>query len=63
MRDNDFKTAARRFEKGLAWHGDVCQAAGLYLDAASKLGRGVALNRAALRNVHARNAKCPVPEM
>jgi tetratricopeptide (TPR) repeat protein len=63
IRDKDFKTAARRLEKGLAWHGDACRAAGLYLDAVNNVGRGVTLNKAALRNLHARNAKCPVPEM
>jgi len=63
MRDKDFKTAARRLEKALSWQGDACQAAGLYLDAVNNAGRGVTLNKAALRNLHARNAKCPVPEM
>ena len=63
MRDKDFKTAARRLEKALSWHGDACQAAGLYLDAVNSVGRGVTVNKAALRAVHVRNAKCPVPEM
>jgi Flp pilus assembly protein TadD len=63
IRDKDFRTAARRLEKSLSWHGDACQAAGLYLDAVNNVGRSVTLNKAALRNLHARNAKCPVPEM
>jgi tetratricopeptide (TPR) repeat protein len=63
MRDKDFKTAARRLEKALSLQGDACQAAGLYLDAVNNAGRGVTLNKAALRNLHARNAKCPLPEM
>jgi tetratricopeptide (TPR) repeat protein len=63
VRDKEFKTAARRLERALAWQGDACQAATLYLEAAKSVGRGVTLNKAALRNVHAHNAQCPLPEM
>jgi tetratricopeptide (TPR) repeat protein len=62
-RDKDFKLAMRRLDKALAWHGDACQAAVQYLDAAKHLGRGVPTNKTGLRNVHAHNAKCPLPEM
>jgi hypothetical protein len=63
VRDKDFKLAARRFEKALAWHGDACQAAALYLDAVKHTGHGAQPNKPGLRNVRAHNAKCPLPEM
>lgn len=61
--EGDYKAAARRFERSLAWHGDGCRAATQYLEAFSHLGRGAILNRPALRAVRARNANCPLPEM
>jgi tetratricopeptide (TPR) repeat protein len=63
VRDKDFKLAMRRLDKALAWHGDACQAAEQYLDAAKHLGRGAQPNKTGVRNVHAHNAKCPLPEM
>jgi len=63
MRDKDYKLAMRRLEKALAWHGEACQAASLYLDAVKRVGHGVQPNKAGLRNVHAHNAACPLPEM
>ncbi len=63
MRDKDFKLAMRRLEKALAGHGDACQAAALYLDAVKRAPRGTQPNKAGLRGIHARNAKCPVPDM
>lgn len=63
LQEGDFKVAARRFERSLAWHGDGCRAASLYLEAFSHLGRGAVLNKAGLRAVRARNANCPLPEM
>ncbi len=62
-RDKDFKLAVRRLDKALSWHGAACQAALAYLDAVKHAGRGVQPNKAGLRNVHAHNAKCPLPEM
>jgi tetratricopeptide (TPR) repeat protein len=62
LQEGDYKLAARRFERSLSWHGDGCRAATLYLDAFSHLGRGAVLNKAGLRAVRARNAKCPLPE-
>jgi tetratricopeptide (TPR) repeat protein len=63
LQEGDFKVAARRFERSLAWHGDGCRAATQYLEAFSHLGRGAVLNKASLRAVRARNANCPLPEM
>ena len=63
MRDKDYKLAMRRLEKALAWHGDACQAASLYLDAVKRVGHGAQPNKTGLRNVRAHNAKCPLPEM
>jgi len=60
--EGDYKLAARRFERSLAWHGDGCRAATQYLEAFSHLGRGAVLNKAGLRAVRARNANCPLPE-
>jgi tetratricopeptide (TPR) repeat protein len=62
-REKDYKLAARRLEKALAWHGDTCAAAQLYIDAVDRAGKPVQLNKAALKALHARNAKCPVPEL
>jgi hypothetical protein len=62
LQDNDFKVAARRLEHSLSLHGDACRAASLYLDAFKNLGRGAVLNKAGLRAIRARNAKCPLPE-
>jgi uncharacterized protein HemY len=62
-RDKDWKLAARRLEKALAWHGDTCQAAALYVDAVGRAGKLVQLNKPALRALHARNAKCPLPDI
>ena len=62
-RDKDYKLAVRRLEKALAWHGDACQAAMLYLDVVKRVGHGAQLNKPGLRNVRAHNAKCPLPEM
>ena len=62
-RDRDFKLAARRLEKALAWHGDACVSAALYADAVKRAGRPFQLNKVALRALHARNAKCPLPAM
>jgi tetratricopeptide (TPR) repeat protein len=62
-RDRDFKLATRRLEKALAWHGDTCLAAALYVDAVKRAGRPFQLNKAALRALHGRNAKCPLPDM
>jgi hypothetical protein len=61
--DKDFKLAMRRLDKALAWHGDVCQAAVLYLDAVKRVGHGAQPNKSGLRNVRSHNAKCPLPEM
>jgi tetratricopeptide (TPR) repeat protein len=61
--DKDYKLAMRRLDKALAWHGDACQAAVLYLDAVKRSGRGAQPNKTGLRNVRAHNAKCPLPEM
>jgi len=63
MRDKDYKLAMHRLEKALAWHGDACQAASLYLDAIKRAGRGAQPNKTGLRNLRAHNAKCPLPEM
>ena len=63
MRDKSYKLAARRLEKALAWHGDTCQAAVVYLEAVKRAGRSVQLNKALLRALHARNGKCPVPDL
>jgi tetratricopeptide (TPR) repeat protein len=63
MRDKDYKLAARRLEKALAWHGDACAAALLYVDAVDRAGKKMQVNKAALRALHARNAKCPLPEI
>jgi tetratricopeptide (TPR) repeat protein len=60
-RDKDFKLAARRLEKALAWHGDTCLAASLYLDAVKRAGRALQPNKNALKALHARNGKCPLP--
>jgi tetratricopeptide (TPR) repeat protein len=62
LQEGDFKAAARRFEHSLSLHGDGCRSATLYLEAVSRLGRGAVLNKAGLRAVRARNAKCPLPE-
>jgi tetratricopeptide (TPR) repeat protein len=62
-RDKDYKLAVRRLEKALAWHGDACQAASLYLDAIKRVGHGAQPNKPGLRNVRAHNAKCPLPEI
>ncbi len=62
LQDNDFKLAARRFDHSLSLHGDACRAANVYLEAFKHLGRGAVLNKAGLRAVRARNAKCPLPE-
>jgi len=61
-RDKDFKQAARRLEKALAWHGDTCQAAALYLEVVGRAGKPFSPNKAALRALHARNSKCPLPD-
>jgi tetratricopeptide (TPR) repeat protein len=63
VRAKDFKMAMRRLDKALAWHGDICQAAVLYLDAAKRTGREGQMNKTGLRNVHAHNAKCALPEI
>ena len=63
MRDKDYKLAMRRLEKALAWHGDECQAALLYVDVVKRVGHGAQPNKAGLRNVRAHNAKCPLPEI
>jgi hypothetical protein len=63
MRDKSYKLAARRLEKALAWHGDTCQAAIVYLEAVKRAGRSVQPNKALLRALHARNGKCPVPDL
>jgi tetratricopeptide (TPR) repeat protein len=63
VRDKDYKLAARRLEKALAWHGDTCSAAALYIDAAGRVERPLELNKRALGALHARNAKCPLPEL
>jgi len=62
VREKDYKLAARRLEKAMAWHGDTCAAALLYVDAVGRVDKPLQLNKAALRALHARNAKCPVPE-
>ena len=59
--NKDFKLAARRLEKALSWHGDACPAASVYADAVKRAGRPFQLNKAALRALHARNARCPLP--
>jgi len=61
MRDKDYKLAARRLEKALAWHGDTCEAAALYADAIKRAGKPFQLNKLLLKALHARNAKCPIP--
>jgi Tfp pilus assembly protein PilF len=63
VRDKDFKLAARRLEKALSWHGDSCAAAAIYADAVKRAGRPFQLNKVALKSLHARNAKCPLPAM
>jgi tetratricopeptide (TPR) repeat protein len=63
VQDKDFKLAMRRMDKALAWHGDACQAALLYLDAVKRVGHGAQPNKPGLRNVRSHNAKCPLPEM
>jgi uncharacterized protein HemY len=63
MHDKSYKLAARRLETALAWHGDACQAALVYLEAVKRAGRPVQANKAALRALHARNAKCPLPDL
>jgi len=63
MRSKDFKVAARRLEKALAWQGDTCLAAGSYVEAVKRAGRPIQLNKAALHALHARNAKCPLPDL
>ena len=63
IRDKDYKLAARRLEKAMAWHGDTCAAALLYVDAVERAGKTPQLNTAPLRALHARNAKCPLPGM
>jgi Tfp pilus assembly protein PilF len=62
MRDKDYKLAARRLEKSLSLQADTCQAAILYWGLAEHLGRGAQPNKAYLRGIRARNAKCPIPE-
>jgi tetratricopeptide (TPR) repeat protein len=63
VQDKDFKLAMRRLDKALAWHGDACQAALLYLDAVKRVGHGAQSSKPGLRNVRSHNAKCPLPEM
>lgn len=63
LADGDFRQAARRLDRSLALQGDGCRAATLYLDAFSRLGRGAALDKAGLRALHARNAKCSLPDL
>jgi tetratricopeptide (TPR) repeat protein len=63
LREKDPKLAARRLEKALAWHGDACAAAALYVDAVGRAGKPAQLNKAQLRALHARNAKCPLPDI
>ena len=63
MREKNYKLAARRLERALAWHGDTCQAALVYLEAVKRAGRPVQVNKAGLRALHARNAKCPLPDL
>jgi Tfp pilus assembly protein PilF len=62
MRDKDFKLVVRRLEKALSLQADTCQAAIQYLDASARVGRTAQPNRGALRGIHARNSKCPIPE-
>jgi tetratricopeptide (TPR) repeat protein len=62
MQAKDFKLAARRLERGLSLHGDACRAATLYLEAFQHLKRGASPNKASLRALRARNARCPIPE-
>jgi tetratricopeptide (TPR) repeat protein len=61
-KSKDFKLAARRLERGLSLHGDACRAATLYLEAFQHLRRGASPNKASLRALRARNARCPIPE-
>jgi hypothetical protein len=63
VREKDYKLAARRLEKAMAWHGDTCAAALLYVDAVGRTDKPTQLNKTALRALHARNSKCPVPEI
>ena len=63
VRDKNFKLAMRKLEKAFVLHGDVCQAAVLYLDAVKHVGRRAQPNKAGLRGIHAHNAKCPAPDM
>lgn len=63
LQNKDFKSAARRLERGLSLHGDACRAATLYLQAFDQLGRGAILNKAGLRTLRLHNARCPLPEM
>jgi len=63
MGAKDHKLAWRRLEKALALHGDACRAAQLYVDAVKHIKRGAAVSRTGLRAIHARNAKCPLPDM
>jgi uncharacterized protein HemY len=63
VRGRDYRSAARRLERALSWHGDACTAAALYADAVERAGRPFQLNKGALRALHGRNAKCPLPEM
>ncbi|MBN2573475.1 MAG: hypothetical protein JXP73_02820 [Deltaproteobacteria bacterium] len=62
-RAKEYRVAARRLEKALAWHGDACLAAALYVDAVKRAGKPFQLNKAALRALRARNGKCPLPEL
>jgi tetratricopeptide (TPR) repeat protein len=62
LEDKDFKLAARRLDRSLSFNGDACRAANAYLEAFKHLGRGASLNKAGLRALRARNAKCPLPE-
>jgi Tfp pilus assembly protein PilF len=63
IQNKDYKLAARRLEKALSLHGDACPAAMLYLDAVQRAGRAAQPNKSILRSLHARNAKCPLPDM
>jgi tetratricopeptide (TPR) repeat protein len=63
IQNKDYKLAIRRLEKALSLHGDACSAATLYLESVKKVGRAAQPNKSLLRNLHARNAKCPLPDM